>query len=615
MKLAKQEILKHERPSQALKAFAKINVDHAEEGCHRVFKEHGLAADVEVKTVDLGPGNLKGTPYIPFSHWVRLLIQKDMLASQLCGAKSHAEMPALLKEFWARYEALYPGHQAFSLGRSLETTVPVFSHTDEGRSCKHQPLWVLSTHGCLGRGTAKAIEAFDLDPVPVVEDSMGLNYCGSTWATHFIFATCLRGVFDQYDQAMNTLVERYTADMTMLATEGLPDGHGGRVFIMELATKGDLPALSKLGSFKRCHSHVPRAAQSKKPCQGICPWCLGGREPQVPGDEFYPFEDTAVNPHWARTVGAEDPWELEPSIIRGLPTHEVKTRFFVTDVWHNFHLGLSKHWWASSVVSALERLDSFPEASVQARLTWFEDDFGDFCKRTHMTPFLKEINKETLSWPSKRACPVGRWSKGLVSSQLMAYLEDYCGRFVVDKTEDQVMILVVTWLSCSVKHLVAPSVEGNLTFLQVFWDGFVSASKARGTKAINLALAFLYKGGFWIRAEAALVVAKLLMRFLQAYTACAKLCLEQGLQRFGLMPKLHFLHHLAFNLKAEAERAPWAISPLAYSVQMEEDFIGRPCRLSRRVDARSIHRRLLERSLLNTQQALEEASMDHRGLR
>ena len=120
-----------------------------------------------------------------------------------------------------------------------------------------------------------------------------------------------------------------------------------------------------------------------------------------------------------------------------------KPNFFLTDCWHNFHLGLAKHFLASSFVCAIERLNSFPATSVESRFDFLTQDFADFCKLKNIHAYMKEISRETCSFPSSKACPVGRWSKGVVASQWMAYLENYCDRFVVNKTDDPVMLTIV----------------------------------------------------------------------------------------------------------------------------------------------------------------------------
>ena len=207
---------------------------------------------------------------------------------------------------------------------------------------------------------------------------------------------------------------------------------------------GDLPALAKLAGMKRSHAHVPRAASSKKACHGICWMCCAGQEATADGQEAHPFEDTSINASWTTTLGQILPWDTEPIILQGLPIDpNAKHNFFKTDCWHNFHLGLSKHFVASAFVSALERLDCFPNTSVDSRMQFLTQDFLAFCKRKKINPYLKEISRESLSFTTNRTCPVGRWSKGAVATHFMQYLEDFCNRFVINKTGDEVMLSIV----------------------------------------------------------------------------------------------------------------------------------------------------------------------------
>ena len=104
------------------------------------------------------------------------------------------------------------------------------------------------------------------------------------------------------------------------------------------------------------------------------------------------------------------------------------------------------------------------------------------------------------------------------------------------------------------------------------------------------------------------------MGFVQEYGRCARLSYRDGRNRFALVPKLHMVHHAGFRLVMEAGLSDWVVSPLARSVQLEEDFIGKPSRLSRRVNAgRLVHVRLLERSLICSMYAVEASDHDDRG--
>lgn len=127
-------------------------------------------------------------------------------------------------------------------------------------------------------------------------------------------------------------------------------------------------------------------------------------------------------------------------------------------------------------------------------------------------------------------------------------------------------------------------------------------------------MAFMYASGYWLPSHLGRQLAFLLMCFLQDYSKCAEITLNSGLNRFAMVPKVHFIHHAAWRLLSEAGRSPWCISPMGESVQMQEDFIGKPCRLSRRVSSRKVHLRCVQRCLVNAWAALEAAKTDDCGL-
>jgi hypothetical protein len=172
--------------------------------------------------------------------------------------------------------------------------------------------------------------------------------------------------------------------------------------------------------------------------------CDAGLESSGPNQPSHPFEDTSVQASWTRTLGSTTPWDATPAILTSLPMdRNLEYDFFKTDIWHNFHLGLCKHFVGSAFVSAIERLDSFPVTAVDAKFAWFTADFAQFCRAKNINAFMKEISRETMSFPQSKTCPVGRWSKGVVATQFMKYLENYCDRFVINKTDDAVMLSVV----------------------------------------------------------------------------------------------------------------------------------------------------------------------------
>ena len=132
---------------------------------------------------------------------------------------------------------------------------------------------------------------------------------------------------------------------------------------------------------------------------------------------------------------------------------------------------------------------------------------------------------------------------------------------------------------------------------------------------MNIAMAFMYSQGFWIKALDAQRLAEWLMVFIQSYFRAAEITFAAGACRFPLQPKLHYMHHAAHDLLWGVRRGKeYLINPLASSNQMQEDFVGKPSRLSRRVHVRLVSTRVIQRSLICSLQAIEASDLDHRGL-
>ena len=77
---------------------------------------------------------------------------------------------------------------------------------------------------------------------------MGVNFVGNTWSTQFIFCSILRAHFAERPEALEALVAAYASDVASLATDGVTSSDGmTHVWCVHVGTKGDLPALAKLG--------------------------------------------------------------------------------------------------------------------------------------------------------------------------------------------------------------------------------------------------------------------------------------------------------------------------------------------------------------------------------
>lgn len=89
----------------------------------------------------------------------------------------------------------------------------------------------------------------------------------------------------------------------------------------------------------------------------------------------------------------------------------------------------------------------------------------------------------------------------------------------------------------------------------------------------------------------------------------AKLASQLGQSHFYLLPNLHRLHHILWDMLEECEKGPYCLNPLHASTQADEDFIGRPSRISRKVSPRTTALRTIQRSLLTAYAQYRDAGL------
>ena len=449
VELAKAEVEENPTPSKAMKEPSKIREEDAEVGCHKVFKKYKLSCDIEIGHVNLGQRELRDFPYIKFSTWLYYLGLRR-ICRQLCGTSSLGKMKAVLQEFWNRYEKIDGGHEIFERSRSgqidLKVTIPYYCHADEGRSYKKEAIWIFSAHGAIGRGTRSYLKKKHL--APIQRNQQGLNFVSPTWSTQFLFATLLREISYENPEAMEKIISLFSDDAASLANEGI-EIDNQKLWLVNLGVKGDLPALSKMGSFKRSFLNAPRGPSSKKKCMGVCHQCRGGLEGDAAlGTSSYPYEDLSEHPCWEPTIEQAVPWNQEPTIMRGMLINpQKKSQFFHFDIWHIFHLGIAKQFLGASFVvlveSSLPVLAAF--TSVESKFKFITTEYQSFCKARRFSMWIKEINRETLLWPQSSANPVGKWNKGSASTTIMQFLGYFCDKYVTGQTNDELLLLVVPW--------------------------------------------------------------------------------------------------------------------------------------------------------------------------
>ena len=449
----------------ALQELAQCRMQDAEEACHKLFKKYGLTVPIDVEFLNAGEEELEQLPFIPFSKWLKHLMDYDLL-HRVTGVENK-ELPERLEEFWRRYKLLYPEHELFTLAENGQVTlkqcIPIFAHADEGRTYKNKALLVLSLHGCVGRGTRNYKKRLVRKP-HIKRDPMGMNYAGATWGSHFIFTTLLRSAMVANPDSLDIVCSAFAQDMASLATTGVTSANGKqRLWAQLIGLKGDLPALAKLGKFVRNFGRAPKAQSGRVPFAGICWLCMAGCE-QDPTRSL-PYEDFRPNAAWIGTMFESRPWSGEdPPIMQGIPgLPEAPEVFFMTDIWHNFHNGLGKYWVASCFIMFATTAGLLPGNSIPAKLQFLSQDYVRFCRQAKITAFLKEFTRENLSFDSFRSYPQGIWSKAAVTTHAMLYIQHFCERDIRGKWEDAMLVAIASRLFTH-----PPPIRFNVLFACVF---------------------------------------------------------------------------------------------------------------------------------------------------
>jgi hypothetical protein len=118
--------------------------------------------------------------------------------------------------------------------------------------------------------------------------------------------------------------------------------------------------------------------------------------------------------------------------------------------------------------------------------------------------------------------------------------------------------------------------------------------------AIDFAFSEMYSHGVFIAAEHSLPLANAGLAFLKLHQKCIRICAacDPPLNRFKQYPKQHMLFHCFAWMLQQTQQHGFALNPLVEACQMSEDLIGKVCRLSRRVDPRTVAQRTLESVLI-----------------
>ena len=487
------------------------------------------------------------------SSWLRFMLQHNMwhIFSGL-DKPDHDRSSAQWSSFWEAYRGVCPTHPIFARAArgevKLSHTAALLIHGDEGRTRKKNALMALSCHSILGRGCNTG------SPEASVYDCQKLNFTLHTWATRWLLGVLPKALYDHDggDSFFQGCLDVFVQDILQIYEQGIYSVTGEKHHFVVINTIGDWPFLAKAFSLSRCFMNVSKQSTSRKPATGICHACLADR----PG---FPWEDFSQEPAWRQTINRESPFIGSPPLM-SLPHDNTNPPSFLgQDCFHAWHLGAAKQFPASCLVLLVH---TFPGGSIPKRFEAMSQHFFDFCKRRKINPNIRKLTRETVGWPSRADYPAASWSKGSTSTAVLRWFLFACR----DRSE----------------------------FIE---DGSLLDMAFAAAKEIYKFFSKSYREHVWIHRDRAFEISGHGHRFLRLHSQLARRAYDTGQALFLYMPNLHRLAHLFHSLSDDARRACWARNVLIWDCQIEEDFIGRPSRLSRRVGPQQVITRTLQRAL------------------
>ena len=552
------------KKSAGLAELARCQPNKSERDCKRVLvNKFQLSMPIEKSFLETGDESLQ-IPVLRLRSWAEFLLKNNCwhVVTGLIRPNRQRE-EHILGAFWEKYRQQSPNHPVFQMALEkrlvLCRTCPVVMHGDEGRGRKHQAFMVLNFHSLLGRGLNAANRHEKIRGVKKHYLKMLPNYKGHSYTTRFLLAALRKKEYTgDNEHAWDSLMSLAASEAHFMATEGVRDESGRQHWMMMLHIVGDWPFLHKSGVFSRSFNNALKRLDQKE-VVGICHQCSAGRE-NVPGQCDVPFEQINTRrPLWLSTEFQEGPSEW-PSPFQIVPHTEGKFgELWAFDIFHCWHLGLSRNLLGGALALLSEQMSA---GNVDDRFAELSAHYKQWCEANKLCARIQKLTKECISWPTTSSFPVGSWHKGDLSTVLMKFLEAF---LIEHDFPDEPLLKLVKEAAVS----------------------------------INAAIRILYHGQLWLSPDECRAAAENGLRFLRRYSQLTIESYHRSKNLFMLPPKAHVIQKLFIRLLNSAECGISHLNLLATATQQDEDFIGRPSRLARRVTGRNpASARVVDRYLL-----------------
>ncbi len=494
------------------------------------------------------------------------------------GLDSACERSLHLEAFWEAYRLKHPTHQVFSEhGNSLQNTLPIYWHGDEGRGKRRGTTVVISIEtpigihtltetkkrprpcGCAPPNTLRVKFGNQTRQLPSrfkkVLSQQRTTMTGHSFLQHWVLIILPTAICKTYPGVTKEMLHVIGKEFRELFYEGF-EVNGRNYCVSICGAKGDLKWYCRVANFSR--SFENQAITTDQPC---CHECLGGS----PG---LPWEDVGSNPCWNSTVWGARPWSIDPPMTV-VPYDVSKPESqYKKDPFHLCKVGIFRDL-AGSVICFLCFKGFFGvDGDVSEKLNRAHSAFVMYTSATSQTPALRSFTKAFMMWPKFASYP---WvnSKGSDTMLLLRWL-----------------VVQLTGFQNDPGH-------------QASWNILQHMKKT--CEAALAIFSHLNRHGLHLERDCGMVLYAHITRFIQGYTSLANINMaDHRFNAFGVKPKIHLLRHSSLELE-EILVSGWCTIPIsmnAENCEQNEDLIGRVSRLSRRFDSRRVCERLLKACLL-----------------
>ena len=330
-------------------------------------------------------------------------------------------------------------------------------------------------------------------------------------------------------------------------------------YVACIGHKGDLKHVAE----KAAHLVRSYANLGKTNAKMMCSLCHAGAAGM-------PFEQVEPNPIWASSLYATRPWNSDPPLLP-IPFDDSRPEMlYRLDLFHLFKVGTGRDLCGGLVLLAKFGFWDNPGDSLklQERLTRCHKAFKLWCSVNGKTPALRYFSMSLFNMKRLTDHP---WAN-------------------VKGSDCMLLLQFIQWV-CDI-HLSSPTPESQPhgPLLKLY-----SRTIGHALKIFEICNSH----PLWMVRICAKNLYANMMCLLSGYVSLAKATLDMNEMFFSLKPKLHGLHHVAFELQEMLKTAsPVVMNPLAFGCEGNESHIGHICDLALCVDTRQIDQRVMQRCML-----------------